>query len=237
MSMCGIDRGNILKQMINAVFILIFWPLNLLAQGSAVTSVEPGVQIWNELKGEKLEALRLRGDAARGEEAFVVCQGCHKQGATGSASGVYPRLAGQHATVLIEQMADIRSGKRMNQKMAPFADEHVLTIQEITDIAAYLQALPIPPNIGTGPGDALARGNELYAKDCATCHGKSGEGKADKFFPLVAGQHFKYLLREVRFIRDGQRGNANPDMVIVIKGYRDEDLEAVADYMSRLVAP
>jgi len=129
MSMCGIDRGNILKQMINAVFILIFWPLNLLAQGSAVTSVEPGVQIWNELKGEKLEALRLRGDAARGEEAFVVCQGCHKQGATGSASGVYPRLAGQHATVLIEQMADIRSGKRMNQKMAPFADEHVLTIQ------------------------------------------------------------------------------------------------------------
>jgi cytochrome c553 len=223
--------------MINAVLIFILWPLNLLAQGQAAVSVDAGVQVWNELKGEKLEALRLRGDAARGEEAFMVCQGCHKQGATGSVSGVYPRLAGQHATVLIEQMADIRSGKRMNPKMAPFAEEHVLNIQEITDIAAYLQALPIPPNIGMGPGDALTRGREMYAKDCATCHGDRGEGNADKFFPLVAGQHFKYLLREVRFIRDGQRGNANPDMVKVIKGYRDGDLEAVADYMSRLVAP
>ena len=51
----------------------------------------------------------------------------------------------------------------------------------------------------------LARGAELYEKACATCHGDKGEGKAEKFYPLVAGQHYKYLLREERFIRDGLR--------------------------------
>lgn len=227
----------ILKQMIKAVLILMFWPLSLLAQGHAAPGADAGVPVWNELKGEKLEALKLRGDAARGEEAFIICQGCHRRGAIGSISGAYPRLAGQHATVLIEQIADIRSGRRVNPRMEPFAEEHVLTTQEIADIAVYLQALPIPPNIGKGPGNALDRGRELYARDCASCHGGKGEGNAEKFFPLVAGQHFKYLQREVQFIKDGVRGNANPDMVKVINAYRDEDIDAVVDYISRLPAP
>ena len=231
------NRGTIVKRMIKTLVILFLWPLSLLAQEPPPAKAGSNAPVWNELKGEKLQALKLKGDATRGAEAFEICQGCHKRGATGTASGAYPRLAGQHATVLIEQMTDIRSGKRLNPKMEPFAGEHVLTTQEIADIAVYLQALPIPPNLGRGSGNALARGKELYVRDCATCHGDKGEGNAEKFFPLVAGQHFKYLLREARFIRDGNRGNANPDMVKIIKSYRDDDLEAVADYMSGLVAP
>ena len=220
-----------------ALLVLSLWPLILLAQDRAPASTASGGQAWNELKGEKLEALGLKGDIARGEEAFKICQGCHRRGATGSNSGMYPRLAGQHATVLIEQIADIRSGNRRNPKMEPFSEEHVLTTQEIADIATYLQALPIPPNLGSGPGTALSRGKELYARDCANCHGDKGEGNARKFYPLVAGQHFKYLVREARFIRDGSRGNANPDMVKIIKSYGEEDIDAVADYMSRLAPP
>jgi cytochrome c553 len=224
------------KRMIKTWLILSFWPLGLLAQDRAPanTGTPP---VWNELKGEKLEALKLKGDAGRGAEAFVICQGCHKRGATGTVSGAYPRLAGQHATVLIEQMTDIRSGARSNPKMEPFSEEHVLSTQEIADIAVYLQALPITAKPGRGPGTALARGQALYVKDCATCHGDRGEGKAGKFYPMVAGQHFKYLLREARFVRDGVRGNANPDMVKVIKSYSNDDLEAVSDYMSGLATP
>jgi cytochrome c553 len=54
---------------------------------------------------------------------------------------------------------------------------------------------------------------------------------------MVAGQHYRYLLREVNFIRDGDRRNSNPDMVTVIKPYTPGDLEAVADYMASLPAP
>lgn len=212
-----------------ALLLLIFWSGRLLALDAA--------PVWNEIKGEKLLALKLKGDAARGAEAFVTCQGCHRRGATGSASGLYPRLAGQHATVLIEQMTDIRSGKRRNPKMEPFSDEHVITPQEIADIAVYLQGLQLPPNLGKGPGTALGRGKDIYSRDCANCHGERGEGNGVKFYPMVAGQHYVYLLREARFIRDGERGNANPDMVRVIKRYSDDDLEAVSDYMSRLNNP
>jgi cytochrome c553 len=189
---------------------------------------------WNEITGEKLLALRLKGDAARGAQAFEVCQGCHRRGATGSTSGTYPRLAGQHASVLIEQMADIRSGRRGNEKMLPFADEHVLSPQDIADIAAYLSALPVPAALGVGPGTRLARGEALYRRDCASCHGDRGQGDGPKFHPMIAGQHFRYLLREVGLIRSGERGNSNPDMVRVIRPYSDEDLEAVSDYVSRM---
>ncbi len=220
------------------LLVALWWlPLVALAQGQAPATAGSGVRAWNEIKGEKREVLKLQGDVARGEEAFKICQGCHKQGATGSSSGTYPRLAGQHATVLIEQMTDIRSGIRRNPKMAPFADEHVLTTQEIADIARFLQALPIQANLGRGPGNSLDRGKALYEKDCVICHGNKGQGDAEKFFPLVAGQHFKYLLRQAVSIRDGQRGNANPDMAKVLKPYSDGDLEAVADYMSGLAAP
>jgi cytochrome c553 len=233
----SMNRGTIVNMMIKTLLILSSWPLALLAQAPAPVTPGASAPVWNELKGEKLEALKLKGDVARGAEAFVICQGCHRRGATGTVSGAYPRLAGQHATVLIEQMTDIRSGARKNPRMLAFSEEHVLSTQEIADIAAYLQALPITPNLGRGPGNALERGKALYVKDCASCHGNNGEGKADKFYPLVAGQHFKYLLREARFIRDGSRGNANPDMARVIKSYSDDDIEAVSDYMSGLALP
>ena len=189
---------------------------------------------WNEITGEKLLALRLQGDAARGARAYEVCQGCHRRGATGSTSGTYPRLAGQHATVLIEQMTDIRSGRRGNDKMLPFIDKHGVGPQDIADIAAYLSRLPVPPTQGQGPGTHLADGEKLYKNACVDCHGAAGEGDATRFYPRVNGQHFKYTLREMIDIRDGVRRNANPTMVEAIKRYTNADLEAVADHMSRL---
>ena len=192
---------------------------------------------WNATYPEKAEALSLKGDVARGEAAFVICQGCHRVGALGRADGSYPRLAGQHATVLIKQLADVRSGRRSNPKMLPFADHQSLSVQEIADIAAFLQQLPVPADQGRGSGTDLIRGAALYEKDCATCHGAHGEGKADQFYPRLSGQHYRYLLRENRLIRNGERRNANPDMADVIRAYSDEDLAAVADYISRLPLP
>jgi cytochrome c553 len=77
----------------------------------------------------------------------------------------------------------------------------------------------------------------LFERDCTTCHGSKGEGSAAKFYPMLAAQHFRYLVREGKYIRDGDRRNSNPEMVKVIKTYSDEDLEAVADYLSLLPPP
>lgn len=199
---------------------------------SACAGPEP--QGWNAPYPEMTQALRLQGNVARGEAAFVICQGCHRVGALGRVDGSYPRLAGQHATVLIKQLVDVRSGRRSNPKMLPFADHQALTTQEAVDIAAYLEQLPMPPDNGRGPGEQLDRGAKLYAADCATCHGANGEGRGDRYFPRLAGQHYRYLLREGRMIRDGTRRNANPDMVKAIGSYSDEEIDLVSDYVSRL---
>jgi cytochrome c553 len=189
--------------------------------------------VWNEMYAEKLQALKAKGDALRGEVAFEICQGCHRHDAVGRPDGSYPRLAGQHASVLIKQMTDVRANRRKNPKMRSFIDTHVITPQEIADIAVYLSSLPITPDNGKGEGTDLAHGEELYNRDCVTCHGQKGEGDEAKFYPRVAGQHYKYLVREAHMIRDGKRGNSNPDMVKVIKSYNDKDISAVTDYMSR----
>jgi cytochrome c553 len=216
-----------MKKFLTMLMLVSLWP----ALGSAQTP------IWNEIKGELKTALQAKADPVRGEVAFEPCQGCHRKDASGRVSGAYPRLSGQHATVLMKQIADIRSGRRSNPKMEPFIDDHVLTPFEIADIAVFLQALPISADNGKGPGSGVAKGKQLYDKDCAECHGNKGEGNAAKFYPMVAAQHYRYLLREVQFIRDGDRRNSNPDMVSVIKPYTSGELEAVADYMAQFGPP
>lgn len=204
---------------------------------AATANAQTPAPVWNEIKGELKIAMEAKGDLTRGQAAFEQCVGCHRQDASGRLSGAYPRLSGQHATVLMKQIADIRSGRRSNPKMEPFVDDHVLDTFQIADVALYLSQLPIDKPNGKGPGTTVAAGKALYDKDCADCHGAKGEGNAAKFYPMVAAQHYKYLLREGYFIRDGDRRNSNPDMVAVIKAYKPSDLEAVADYMASLPAP
>ena len=164
------------------------------------------------------------GDAAAGEAEFEFCRGCHRDAGAGRPNGSYPRLAGQHASVMVKQIDDIRSGRRQNHRMLPFVDQTVLDRQQVADVAAYLQAQPVTADNGKGPGTDLERGRRLYERDCARCHGAAGEGDARAIVPRLSGQHYLYLLREARAIRDGSRGNGDAEMVELIVGYNDADL-------------
>ncbi len=199
----------------------------------------PGIEtkgyVWNKPDEEKARALKHKADPLKGKAAYKGCQGCHKPDASGRPDDDYPQLAGQHASVLIKQMVDVRAGRRDNPKMHPFVGDWVVSAEDVADIAVYLNSLPTPTNNGKGDGKNLALGKKLYEKDCVGCHGDNGEGDEGKFYPMVTGQHYRYLLRESRQIRDGVRRNAYPKMVTVIKKYSDADLEAVSDYMSRLL--
>ncbi len=216
-----------MKKLLTVLMVGAMWSVAAVAQTPA----------WNEIKGELKTALDSTPDVKRGEAAFEQCTGCHRADASGRISGAYPRLSGQHASVLMKQIVDIRSGRRSNVKMEPFIGDHVLDAYQIADVALYLSKLPIAVENGKGPGNLLVKGKELYVKDCVDCHGAKGEGSGPKFYPMVASQHYKYLLREVHFIRDGDRRNSNPDMVKVIKSYTTGELEAVADYMASLAVP
>lgn len=186
---------------------------------------------------ELVAALATPADRDLGMRAYRSCRGCHKADASGRTDGIYPQLAGQHASVLLKQLFDVRAGRRDSPKMHPFIEDDMVPGGSMPHIAAYLSCLPAPIENGKGSGRALAKGKTLYERDCASCHGNSGEGDAARFYPRVAGQHYAYLVRESIESRDEGRRNANAEMVRVIKPYSDQDIEAVSDYMSRLVAP
>ena len=196
---------------------------------------------WNAAEGEKVEALKLKGDPKNGSETYEVCGACHLPSGAGRSDGTFPQLAGQHATVLVKQMADIREGLRDNPTMYPFAKEAMNNPQEVADTSAYIQTLCIPTDHGVYEGkdaaEQVAKGKELYEKQCKECHGANGDGNAEKFYPVIAGQHYKYLLRQMTEIRDGHRRNANPDMVKVIKPYTNDQLVAISAYQSSLSMP
>ncbi|MGL6109231.1 MAG: c-type cytochrome [Rubrivivax sp.] len=206
---------------------LILAPMALQAQSTTAPVIE----------GELKTALEAQPDVSRGKTAYEVCEGCHRKDGSGRANGIYPRLAGQHARVVIKQLVDIRGGRRHNPEMAPLVAEPVLSLQAMADIAAHVQGLPVAANNGKGAGSALALGKQLYDRDCTVCHGAAGQGDAAAFYPMVAAQHYRYLLRELVNIGDGSRKNSHPDMVKVIKPYAQAELDAVADYMSRMAPP
>jgi len=190
-----------------------------------------------EIDAEIRSALAARADPARGKAAFEDCVVCHRKEGAGRTNGSVPRLAGQHASVLIKQIVDVRSGRRVNERMKTVIDAAPLNTQSIADIAGYLEQLPRATSAGEARGEDIARGKALYERDCARCHGTGGEGLAAKFYPMVATQHYAYLLRELNLIRDEGRGNSDPEMVRVIKPYSPDDLKSVADYMAQLPPP
>ncbi len=213
-------------------------PLNILI---AITLVTLLVPVSNgqtpppaDADTELRALLALPGDVARGKRAFSTCEGCHRKTASGRSDGSIPRLTGQHSGVIAKQVLDIRAGRRINPSMQPFVVDPTFTMANLADIVAYLQSLPFDGSIGKGPGTGLALGKQLYERDCAACHGAGGEGDSARFNPMVAAQHYRYLLREVTAIRDGSRGNSNAEMVKVVKPYSPAEIDAVSDYMSQM---
>jgi cytochrome c553 len=107
----------------------------------------------------------------------------------------------------------------------------------VADVAGYIDTLEISVGNGKGLGRDLELGERLYEENCTRCHGAKGEGDAEKHVPRIQAQHYKYLVRQFRWIRDGKRRNANAEMVAQIQGFKDGDAKAVLDYVSRLEPP
>lgn len=178
-------------------------------------------------------ALEHDGNVERGERAYTSCAVCHGKDGSGYSDGTFPQLGGQHSSVIIKQLIDIRQGRRTNPLMLPYA-KRLSGAQEIADVALYVSLLPRSTQNDKGTGQALALGAELYRRDCAACHGIDGEGDAARFIPALVGQHYGYMLRQIRDIGAGRRGNAHPAMVSLAARYSDAELMALVDHASRL---
>lgn len=169
------------------------------AEGQTKSGIDIRRYPANTPRTEKDEALNLKGNWRTGQKYYTAyCEACHLPSGAGNRDGSIPQLAGQHQTVLIKQLADIRSGVRYNPTMYPFARK-LPGAQAVADVAAYVGTLCFPLESGKYEGaDAarqLAEGKQLYDNKCAQCHQSNGAGRKDALYPVLAGQHNKYLLR------------------------------------------
>jgi cytochrome c553 len=181
------------------------------------------------------EVLTLTPDLENGRKVYLTCAVCHRPEGWGTRDGNYPQIAGQIHSVIIKQLADIRARNRDNPLMYPFSVPRILGgSQSIADVAAYVAQLPMQPNNGVGPGVDLQLGEQLYKDNCVKCHGDRGQGDEKEHMPAIAGQHYRYLMRQFNLIRLGRRKNADSKMVKQIEGFTPREQSAVLDYASRL---
>jgi cytochrome c553 len=169
------------------------------------------------------------------EKAVNLCSTCH--GPRGiSTSSEFPILAGQHKGYLAAQIDAFRKQARAEKDAHDFMWGIAGQLDEkiINAIAAYYASQP-PARGRTDDPSLVAKGKELYDKGlpdraipaCATCHGANGEGIAD--FPRLAGQHAKYVAKQLTYIQTLTR--AAPVMHGIVKDLTPDEIQAVAAYV------
>ncbi|MDM8547864.1 c-type cytochrome [Candidatus Venteria ishoeyi] len=206
----------------------------LIALGTGLFFTSHIVMAWSISK-EQQGIMHLEPNLKKGRNLFRTCAVCHAPTAWGTPDGHYPQIASQHQQVVIKQMLDIRSGNRDNPTMYPFTLKSVMkSDQDIANVSAYVASLPMSPYNEKGSGMDLQHGKALYDKHCTECHGDNGEGDNKSTFPRVHGQHYHYILRQLLWMQNGKRRNANDDMLKKIRTFNMRDLDAVSDYISRL---
>ena len=180
-------------------------------------------------------ALKRVPDPARGRELYPTCAGCHGLDGAGAADGSAPAIAGQYYAVILKQLVDFRENQRWNQRMEKVLyQRHLVDTADFADIASYVSGLPRHANRNIGDGAALSAGTGAYFRDCAVCHGAVGQGSAEQVTPRLGGQHYAYLVREIRLAGDLRRPNMTAVHAQTVRRHSVEEINGVADYLSRL---
>jgi cytochrome c553 len=195
-----------------------------------------GVAQAASVRGDEFaQALRARPDLAHGAQLFVGCTACHGSDGGGESNGSVPRIAGQHASVLVKQLVDFRNGQRWDLRMEQVASRHsLLDPQAIADVAGFVatQAAALPAAIGTG--ENLRHGASVFLALCADCHGAVGLGDATTRVPRLAGQHAPYLMRQMQEGAGGGRPNMVASHRALLNRLDVQDYAGIADYLARM---
>lgn len=167
---------------------------------NAQARMEPMMARIREARPQQIaEDPELRGFAiAGGRIAFANnCAGCHGAAGQGAVGGV-PSLAdddwiwgGNHDAIRTTIAHGVRAGESDEERvsmMPRFLADGVLTLPQVNDTAEFVLSL----TGATTDAAATGRGAELYAENCAACHGERGEGNRDVGAPRLSDRIWLY---------------------------------------------
>ena len=187
------------------------------------------------------------GKVEAGASKTAVCTACHGPNGN-SANPEWPRLAGQSAVYVAEQLKLFKTQVRANPVMMPMASG--LSDQDVNDVAVYyqaqaLQGLEADPSYWKA-GEALyTRGDRARnIPACAACHGPGGRGNLAAGYPALRAQQSVYVAKQLSDYASGARypGAKNPAqpsrngamMLTIAKRLTPEDIRNVASYVQGL---
>jgi cytochrome c553 len=187
------------------------------------------------------------GTVQEGTTKTAVCMACH--GPNGNSTNPqWPRLAGQSAVYIAEQLKLFRAAVRNNPVMMPMATN--LSDKDINDVAVYYEA-QTPQGLEADPSYWKA-GETLYRRGdktrgipaCVACHGPAGRGNLAAGYPALRAQQSVYVVKQLNDYASGARypGAKNPAqpsrngvmMLTITKRLTPEDMRNVASYVQGL---
>jgi len=185
----------------------------------------------------------VNGKADEGATKAAVCSACHGPNGN-SVAPDWPRLAGQSAIYIAEQLRLFRSGVRTNPVMMPLAS--ALSEQDIDDLAVYYEA-QTPVGLEADPsywraGEALyLNGDTAHdVPGCIACHGPVGRGNLAAGYPALRAQQSVYVVKQLNDYASGTRySGPNPTaasrngvmMFTIAKRLSPEQMRDVASYV------
>ena len=178
--------------------------------------------------------------AAQGAAGAPACAVCHAFDGTSDTSGAFPRIDGQFASYLEQQMRDFVSSDRMNAIMSPISK--ALSTDEIADVATYYASVDsqFPPP-ATADAAIVEKGRQLArvgdavkaVQGCNNCHGPDGAG-ATPAIPYLAGQYAQYISSQLQMWKRGMRNNSPESMAPIAKQLDDQQIAAIAAYYQQV---
>jgi cytochrome c553 len=143
----------------------------------------------------------------------TVCSRCHGLAGTGRGPDAFPSLAGQRAAYMVAALRAFADRTRHSGIMAPIAA--TLDRETMREVTAYYERLPARTLDTTSDAEAIARGEAIATRGvpqrdipaCVECHGPSAQPK-NPSYPMLAGQHARYLREQLGLLRARQRGGS-----------------------------
>jgi cytochrome c553 len=165
--------------------------------------------------------------AAAAPAKAALCAACHGEGGR-STIPTNPILAGQTSRYLYLQIRDFQEGRRSDPQMTPIIKD--VTREEARELADWFSRQK-PPIQTFKVDQEKAKLGKVKADDtlCTMCH--LGGFKGQNEIPRVAGQHYEYIVKQLKDFKARRRTNDAGNMTSVSGTMSDADIENVAHYL------
>jgi len=192
-------------------------------------------------------SIAIQGSKLPADHPFALCATCHGDVGEGNKELMAPRLMGQHMAYLKNQMKAFKNGwrgKDPEHAQGLMMSNAVAGLSEgqIDAALKYLSEVNERQPSHRIFGDRW-RGEHLYQRGCAICHGEEGEGSTQYHMAKLNMQHGWYLEKQLNRFRSGKRGVHTKDesgktMAFYAKLLPDDesvtDVVAYLTYLARL---